>query len=231
MPLRRLFFLGAAVVASFAALVAIATVLSGEFGETEGKIFATLGTTFVAGSAVIAGIACLGRGTSSVLGVAGVSVACVGFVLWSVQIWGEYDSEGYWKLLGVVTAWTLALLVVTTNRLMASSPRLARTLFPATAAAAFGAALVATVMVLREQGDGWQLFAVLLILALLGEALTPILDRYAAAEDGPTERVLGVVAGAEVIAVRGEPHSILVGARTEALRRGESVVVREVQRA
>jgi hypothetical protein len=231
MPLRRLFFLGAAVVVSFAALVAIATVLSGEFGETEGKIFATLGTTFVAGSAVIAGIACLGRGTSSVLGVAGVSVACVGFVLWSVQIWGEYDSEGYWKLLGVVTAWTLALLVVTTNRLMASSPRLARTLFPATAAAAFGAALVATVMVLREQGDGWQLFAVLLILALLGEALTPILDRYAAAEDGPTERVLGVVAGAEVIAVRGEPHSILVGARTEALRRGESVVVREVQRA
>jgi hypothetical protein len=82
------------------------------------------------------------------------------------------------------------------------------------------------VMLLREQGDGWQLFAVLLILALLGEALAPILERYAATEDGPAERLLGVVAGAEVVAVRGRGQAVRVGGRLEPLRTGETVVVR-----
>jgi len=43
MSLRRVFLLGAAALASVAALVAIVTVLTGSFGDTEGKIFATLG--------------------------------------------------------------------------------------------------------------------------------------------------------------------------------------------
>lgn len=57
MSLRRAFLLGAAALASVAALVAIVTVVSGDFGETEGKIFATLATTFAAGSALVAGLA------------------------------------------------------------------------------------------------------------------------------------------------------------------------------
>lgn len=226
MPLRRIFLLGAAGLVSLAALVAIGTIFSGDFGETEGKIFATIATTFVAGCTVIAGLACLARDSSRTLGVAGVVLACAGFALWTAQVWGEFESDGYWKLVGLVTAWALALLVVTTNRLMTSSPRLLRTVYPATTAAAFGAALVASAMLLREQGDGWQLFAVLLILALLGEALAPILERYAAAEDRPAERLLGVVAGAEVVAVHGSPQAVRVGERLEPLRHGESVVVR-----
>jgi hypothetical protein len=224
-PLRRIFLLGAANLVSVAALVAIATVLGGDFGETEGRIFATLATTFVAGSTAIAGIACLGRGSSRIFGAAGLALACVGFGLWSAQIWGEYHSDGYWKVLGLLTTWTLALLVVNTSRLMTSSERLLRTLHPATSAAAAGAALVASVMLLREEGDGWQLFAVLLILALLGEALTPILERYVATEE-QAERLLGVVAGAEVFAVRGDRGTVRVGERTEALRPHEAVVVR-----
>ena len=38
----------------------------------------------------------------------GVVLACGGFVLWTAQIWGGYDSDGYWKLIGLVTAWALA---------------------------------------------------------------------------------------------------------------------------
>jgi hypothetical protein len=224
--LRRIFLLGAAGLVSVAALVAIATVLAGSFGETEGKIFATLATTFVAGSLVLSGLACLAGDRSPALGIAGVLLACGGFVLWTVQIWGGYDSDGYWKVVGLVTAWALAMLIATTTRLMTSSPRLLRTLYPATAGAATGAALVATVMLLRENGDGWQLFAVLLILALLGEALTPILERYSASDGEPAERVLGVVAGAEVVAVRGKSDTVRVGDRLESLRMGESIVVR-----
>ena len=227
MQLRRIFLLGAAALVSVAALVAIATVLSGDFGETEGKIFATLATTFAAGSTVIAGLACLGRGVSRPLAFAGVILACAGFALWSAEIWGEYESDGYWKLLGVLTAWTLALLVTTTTRLMLTSPSLIRRLYPATGAAAAGAAAVVSVMILCEQGDGWQLFAVLLILALLGETLAPILERFTGAQQRPAERVLGIVAGAEVIVVRGRsgPAIELDGTRAH-LGADEVVVVR-----
>ena len=142
MSLRRIFLLGAAALVSVAALVAIVTVLSGGFGETEGKIFATLATTFAAGSMLLAGLACLGRGVSRPLGVAGIVLACAGFVLWSAQIWGEFDGDGFWKLLGVLTAWALALLVASTTRLMLESASLVPRVYPFTAAAAAGEQIV-----------------------------------------------------------------------------------------
>jgi hypothetical protein len=225
--LRRVFLLGAAALASVAALVAIVTVVSGDFGETEGKIFATLATTFAAGSALVAGLALLGRRESPLLGYAGIGLALTGFVLWSAQIWGEFAGDGYWKLVGVLTAWSLAVLIVTTNRLMLSSPSLVRVLYPATGAAAGGAALVVTVMILRERGDGWQLFAVLLILALLAEVLAPILERYGGSGERPAERLLGVVGGVEVFAVNGgNARLVQVGDASARLDAGESVVVR-----
>ena len=227
MSLRRVFLLGAAALASVAAVVAIVTVVSGDFGETEGKIFATLATTFVAGSALVAGLALLGRRESPLLGYAGIGLALTGFVLWSAQIWGEFAGDGYWKLVGVLTAWSLAVLIVTTNRLMLSSPSLVRVLYPATGAAAGGAALVVTVMILRENGDGWQLFAVLLILALLAEVLAPILERYGGSRERPAERLLGVVGGAEVFAVNGgNARLVQVGDASARLDAGESIVVR-----
>jgi len=227
--LRRIFLLGAAALVSLAALVAIAAVMNGEFGDTEGKIFATLATTFAAGSAVIAGLALLARGESRPLAFAGLSLAAVGFVLWSAQIWGEYDSDGFWKLIGLLTAWSLALVLAMTTRLMVSSPSLVRSLYPATAGAAAGAALVASVMLLREGGEGWQLFAVLVILALLGETLAPVLERFHAADERTSERVLGVVAGAEVLAVRGRnARTVQIGGASARLAGGEGIVVREL---
>ena len=130
MPLKRAFLLGAATIVSVAALVAVATVLDGSFGETEGKIFSTLATTFVAGSMLIAGLACLGRRVSPVIAAAGIGLSVVGFLLWSAQIWGGYHSDGYWRLLGILTAWSLAILIMTTTRLMISRPALVNRLYP-----------------------------------------------------------------------------------------------------
>ncbi|HSC72819.1 MAG TPA: hypothetical protein VLB89_01550 [Gaiellaceae bacterium] len=228
MSLRRIFLLGAATLVCIAALVAIAAIVNGDFGDTEGKIFATLATAFVAGAAAIAGIACLERSVSRPFGILGVTLALLGFVLWTDQIWQEHDSGGYWKLLGLILTWTLVVLVVTTTRLMTRSPQLVRTLYPATATAAAGAGLTMSVMVLRSNGDGWQLFAVLLILALLGETLTPILERFVTtpASEQPSERVLGEIAGAVVVAVRGSDRSVRVGDRDVPLADDERIVIR-----
>ena len=230
MSLRRIFLLGAATLVSVAALVAIAAIVNGDFGDTEGKIFATLATAFVAGSTAIAGIACLERSISRPFGWLGIVLAAGGFLLWTDQIWQEHDSDRYWKLLGLILIWTLVVLVVTTARLMTRAPRLLRTLYPATAVAAVAAGLTVSAMVVRENGDGWQLFAVLLILALLGETLTPIVQRFVTAPSGgaPTERVLGEIGGALVVAVNGRrgERSIRLGDREIPLADDERVVIR-----
>jgi hypothetical protein len=228
--LRRIFLLGAATLVCIAALVAIAAIVNGDFGDTEGKIFATIATAFVAGSTAIAGIACLERSASRSFGILGIVLATGGFLLWTDQIWQEHDSSRYWKLLGLILIWTLVLLVVTTTRLMTSSPQVLRTLYPATAAAAAGAGLTISALVVRSNGDGWQLFAVLLILALLGETLTPILERFVTTTEAgePAERLLGEVAGAVVVAVRGSPRdkTVRVGEREVRVADDEHIVVR-----
>jgi hypothetical protein len=229
--LRRIFLLGAATLVSIAALVAIAAILNGDFGDTEGKIFATLATAFVAGSSAIAGIACLERSVSRPFGLLGVALSLIGFVLWTDQIWQEHHSDAYWKLLGLILIWTLVVLIVTTTRLMTRSPQLLRTLFPATAGAAAAAGLVVSGMVLSEHGDGWQLFAVLLVLALLGETLTPILQRFVTTPLGnePAERILGEIGGAVVVAVRGAHpgRSVRLGNREVPIADDERIVIRK----
>jgi hypothetical protein len=224
--LRRIFLLGAAAIASVAALVAIAAVLRGDFGSTEGKIFATLAATFVASSTAMAGVALLARGVLRPLGGLGILLAAGGFVLWAEQIWAQHDSGAYWKLLLVVLAFGIATLIATTTRLMATSPKVVRTLFPATAAGAVLAAAVATVMILRDNGDGWQLFAVLLILTVLGELLTPIADRYLATQERSHERPLATFDGFSVVAVRGLGRTIKIDGAEHRLAHDEGVVVR-----
>jgi hypothetical protein len=228
MPLRRIFLLGAATIVSVAALVAIAAIFNGNFGDTEGKIFATLATAFVAGSTAVAGIACLERSASRVFGTLGIVLSSLGFVLWTEEIWAQHDSTGYWKLLGLLLIWSLVVLIVTTTRLMTRSPQLLRTLYPATAVAAVLAGVVVTIMVLAENGDGWQFFAVLLVLSVLGVTLTPILQRYVTTPPDamPAERVLGELGGVVVVAVRGAGRSVRLGDRDVALEDGERVVIR-----
>lgn len=215
---------GAAALAAVAALLAIGTILQGDFGETEAKIFATIAATFVGGSAVMAGIACLAHG-SHLLGRAGIALAAGGFLLWVEQIWAEHDSETYWKVLGLLLTWTLVALVGTTSALMT---RRRRALHVATLAGAMGAGIVASAMIVRNDGDAWQLFAVLLILTLLGEVLTPILERSALADgDHPVERELGSLDGVRILAVREAGKRVVrIGDRETPLDGDESVVVR-----
>ncbi|HZE29684.1 MAG TPA: hypothetical protein VE055_06260 [Gaiellaceae bacterium] len=128
MSIRRLFWLGAAILFSVAALVAIAAVLGGSFGTTEEDILETCGIAFVCGAATLAGLACIDRGVTTLVGWLAVVLGVATFVVWAGGVWQHDASDTYWKVAGVLGVWTLAVLVVTTLRLLVSSPQLLGTL-------------------------------------------------------------------------------------------------------
>ena len=78
--------------------------------------------------------------------------------------------------------WLIALLSVTTLRLLTRAGGLAYTFFRVTVGCTLAAAVLSTVMVFAESGDAWQLLAVVSILAILGYLLTPITQRLAPTE-------------------------------------------------
>jgi hypothetical protein len=231
--LRRLFLLGTLAVAALAALLAIAAVLGGGFDDGQWRIFATIFATYVAGSCVIAGLALRDRETSLVLAYALIAMAAVAWLLWVEQIWDDHSSDDWGRVLGLVLIWTLALLLVAVARLMTRSEYVARTLYPATAAGALAAALTVSVMVLRDDGSGWRLFAVLLILTAFGETAIPIVERYRRApiSEQPPERVLAAFDGVVILAAnrRGKQRLVEVDGNTYGLRDDEFVVVRRTK--
>ena len=229
MSIRRLFWLGAAVLFSVSALVAIAAVLSGSFGTTQEHVLETCAIAFVCGGATLAGLACIDRGVIVPVGWATVVLGVASFVTWIVACWSETSSQAYWRFVGLLAVWTVAGLVVTTLRLLASSPRLLGTVVPATWSAAAIAAVVGTEMILREDGGPWKLVVVLVILTALGFALTPVLQRYWAGADAPpaAERLLGTLGDIDVFAVRGDGRSVTIGSSRTRLGSGEGIVLRE----
>jgi hypothetical protein len=229
MSIRRLFWLGAAILFSVAALVAIGAVLGGGFGETQGRILETCGIAFVCGAASLAGLACIDRGVIRPLGWTTIGFGTAAFAVWTGLAWHDDPGHAYVKLAGVLGTWMLATLVVTTLRLLASSPRLLNTVVPATWATAVLAAAVSTEMILAEDNGPWRLVVVLVILTALGYALTPALQHFWAEAEAPSaaERLLGTLGNVDVFAVRGEGRSVTIGATHTRLGSGEGVVLRE----
>ena len=144
-------------------------------------------------------------------------------------VWKDSTSDGYWKAAGVLAIWTLAALIVTTLRLLASSPRLVGTLVPATWSAAVVTAAVSTEMVLNEDGGPWKVVVVLVILTALGYALTPALQRFWAGAETPrtAERLLGTLGGIDVFAVRGRGRSVTIGSSRARPARVKVIILRE----
>lgn len=229
MSIRRLFWLGAAVLFSVAALVAIAAVLSGSFGTTEEHVLETCGIAFVCGAALLAGLACIDRGAMVPVGWITVVLGIATFVTWTAGVWKDSSGDGFWKAAGLLGIWTVTALVVTTLRLLASSPRLLRTVVPATWSSAVLAAGVSSGMILTESGSPWKLLVVLVILTVLGYALTPTLQRFWAGAESPPdrERLLGTLGDIDVFAVRGAGRSVTIGSNRARLASSEGIVLRE----
>lgn len=75
--LSRLFWIGAAAILIVAALVAVGSILRGDFGETEAQILGTLLSLLVAGATAIAGLALIERGVAREFGVAAIAGAAL----------------------------------------------------------------------------------------------------------------------------------------------------------
>jgi len=118
--IRRLFWLGAAVLFSIAALVAIAAVLGANFGTTEWRILGTCGLAFAFGSVCLAGVACLDRGIVRPAAWAAIVLGVASFGLWVFGIWTERGGSGYWQTGGVLSAWLVVAVFVTTTLLEAA---------------------------------------------------------------------------------------------------------------
>lgn len=227
MSIRRLFWLGAAILFSIAALVAIIAVVGAGFGDTEGRILATCGLAFVCGSVTLAGVACRDRGTVLPAAWAAIALGVVAFATWTGGVWAHASGHGYWKTAGVVGAWLLAALVVTTSRLVASSPRVLQTVVPATWVAVTVAAALGCAMILGQTHRPWKFELVLVILTMLGYSLIPVLQRFwAGADTSAPERLLGTLGDIDVFAVRGGGRSVTIGSTTAKLASNEGIVLR-----
>ena len=79
------------------AVVAIISVLSGDFGELQLKILATCFSISAASICAMACAAFIEKKPLTELGLAGISLASASALLLIVGLWMEIDGEAYWK--------------------------------------------------------------------------------------------------------------------------------------
>jgi len=208
MTLRRLFWIGAAGLLGLAALISIVALIRGEFTETDGRILGTLGVTFLAGSAALAGIALVERRDLVPLGWAVVLVAVVTFGLLSWQVWTEFDQES-WSLDAATAA--VASLMLATARLMLRDRRFEWLFWTSAALTVSAAAMFDWAIHADPDGDNWaKLLGTLAILTILAWFLVPVLGR--ASGTSAPERIVGRGPGrVEVELAEGETLVVRAG--------------------
>jgi hypothetical protein len=225
----RVFWIGAAAILIVAALIAVIAILRGELGETELKILGTLLALLVAGATAISGLALLERGAAILLGRAAVVVAVVGFAVIAAAIWDGFGNDALSKSAATAIALVLALLLLTTQRLVLRVERLVG-VFYGTAAVAAVAVLLTVVLVWADDDGGneavGQALAVFCILTALGYLLLPVLQRFSTAGVPQTaERVLAELNGIELVATHAREGTLNVD-----LEPGERLLLRRATR-
>jgi hypothetical protein len=231
--LTRIFWIGAAAILVAAALVAIGAITSGNFGETEAKILGTLFSLLLAGATVIAGLVLVERGALEWFGWTASCTAGVSFAIVAAAIWDEFDHDALGQWAGTAIALLVALLLVTTQRLLLRARHL-QPIFAATAASAGVAVLATAYAIWGEDADGrdapgaWETAAVFWILTVLGFLLLPVAQRYTSVgATGQAEtRVLATLDDIELVATREPIAGVAVDGRPDA---GERLVLRRRQ--
>jgi hypothetical protein len=210
--LSRIFWIGAAAILIAAALVALTSVLRGDFSDTDGRILGTLAAALLAGSTVVAGLALVERG-GRILGWTTIALSPIGFALLAYAIWefvfdgGEEDA---WRWGWAGALMLVAALIAATARLIARTPTITRLASVSGAFAALASAASIAAIFKEDPGDAiGRTIAVLWILAGLSFLLVPVLQRFTAAGAATHEpRVLAVLDGVELVATHSREGTI-----------------------
>ena len=222
--LRRIFWIGAATILVVAALVALGSVVRGDFSDTDGRVLASLAAVLYAGGTAVAGLALVERGPARALGriVAAASPLALALVLgavWSFAFDGG-GNETADKLAWSSVLALLAALVATTALLLARSRALVRLAAAAGGLAALAAALSIAGVWSGDSNDGLvKTLAALWILSALCYFLVPVLQRFAVAEAASDDRVLASLDDVELVATRS-------GGIEARLEPGERILLR-----
>jgi hypothetical protein len=171
-----------------AAVVASYSLLGGDFSDTDWKVIGTSTLFALASSMAAAGLGV--RERARLLGDGAVVAASAAFVLVSVGMWTELDSEAFWRVTAIIAIAALesAHVAFVWSRLRPSDPpsvdRVTR--------AAIGLAVVSAAMGIAPlaglQGDETlyvEILGVVLVGQLLCTALAPLLRRLSAGAERP----------------------------------------------
>lgn len=188
--IRRVAIIFIIVSLGIAALFGIVTLLTGDFGELQGKILLT--TLLLAGFSITAlcHLAVVGR-SLRIVGFAGIGVSVLAFITGTVLIWRPWDN---WNDLWDVTLKTFAVFSILAaslaqaNLLLLLAERRNRVvrsgLFVTVALIGLLALLIILPVVTNgeipgDDGDGyWRFFGVVAILDVLGTIVIPVLGRF-----------------------------------------------------
>lgn len=183
---RRAAIIAIIVSLSLTALIGIVTLLSGDFGSTQGKVLLT--TLLLAGFSitVLCHLAVVGRALQAV-GFVGVAVSGVALIAGLILIWGEVSfSDDLWKTFG--TFGVLSVSFAHANLLLLLGQRrnaVVRVLLYFTVACVGLVALLICLPILTEgdipgsNGESyWRFLGVVAILDVLGSIVLPVTGRF-----------------------------------------------------
>ena len=218
MPKRRPLLIAALASLTAAALLAIALLLFGDFGSTEGRILGTTLAVSLYSLLAMPGSILVERRVVVALGWATIALSAVSFLLAVAAIWELLGEELGWKLTGSATAWAAAGTQISalTSRRSSDDAAAVRAVYAAACALAVVLAAMVTFAIAAELEDAETFFRVLAALAVLNVfllVLQPILRRLRPSIEGDVVRVV----------LEGSPDQV-----AEAVRRveGSGVVVR-----
>ena len=214
---KRILLLGVAGLLSATALLAIAILLAGHFGSTQGKILGSTALLAAYGLVALPAVVLLDQGRSRTLGLATASLAAAGAAVALAGIWSGSDTLG--KSVGSVTAFALAGAQTSalTARRREEDPQVVRRLFAVSCGTALVAAVLFAVFVWSQPNGNLfpRLFGSLVVLDLLLVALQPILARARPA--GSVHHLRVVLSSGEVVTVTIEGGD-LAAAAAKAIR-------------
>jgi hypothetical protein len=181
MTLRRLFLLGVATLLSLSALLAIAILLVGRFGSTEGRILGS--TALLAGYGLVAlpAIVLLDKERARALALPAIAVTALAALVALVSVWSDSRSDTLGRTVGSATIVALAFsqLCALTARRQTQDPASVRRLFAASCATAALAAVFGVTFVWTNPHGSLapRVLGALVVIDLLLVALQPILAR------------------------------------------------------